>query len=101
MKVIKERLKILEELVKKYPINLPLNEVADFLDMNAEGLKAALMRGNAPFGFSYQKADKGNRVNIIPTVKFYLWYTNCNAQMVLGNDDLCLRAEAANESSSN
>ena len=101
MKLIKERLRLLEELVEKYPTIIPLAQAAAFLGMNAEGLKAALMRGNAPFGFSYQKTDKGNRVNIIPTVKFYLWYTNCSAQMVLKNDDLYLRAEVINESKSN
>ena len=86
MTVIKEQLKKLEDLINKYPIKLPLKEVADFLDMNVLGLRSALMRGNAPFGFAYQKDDGGNRVMIIPTVKFYLWYTNTTAQMVLGGD---------------
>ncbi|MBR2908057.1 MAG: hypothetical protein IKC26_10015 [Clostridia bacterium] len=83
MDAIKQQLERLEELVKKYPLKLPLRAVADFLGMNEEGLKAALMRGNAPFGFAYQKTDGAYRVIVIPTVKFYLWYTNCNAQMIL------------------
>ena len=83
IKVIIEKLKELDALVEKHPQKIPLSEAANFLDMNEEGLKAALMRGNAPFGFAYQKNDGAYRVMVIPTVTFYLWYTNCNAQMIL------------------
>lgn len=87
MRVIVEKLKQLEALVEKHPQKIPLSEAANFLDMNEEGLKAALMRGNAPFGFAYQKNDGAYRVMVIPTVTFYLWYTNCNAQMILKNEE--------------
>lgn len=83
MEEIKKKLEELEELVKKYPLKIPLREAALFLGMNEEGLKAALMRGNVSFGFGYQKEDKGNRVFIIPTVPFSLWYTNTNGRMFL------------------
>lgn len=80
---IKKKIEELEALVEKHPTKLPLAEVAVFLGMNDEGLKAALMRGNAPFGFAYQKEDGGYRVMVIPTVTFYLWYTNMNGRMVM------------------
>lgn len=83
MEIIRRQLEELENLVEQYPRKIPLSEAAKFLDMNEEGLKAALMRGNAPFGFAYQKNDGAYRVMVIPTVTFYLWYTNCNAQMIL------------------
>lgn len=83
MEAIRKKLQELETLVERHPQKLPLSEVAKFLDMNEEGLKAALMRGNAPFGFAYQKNDGAYRVMVIPTVTFYLWYTNSNAQMIL------------------
>lgn len=83
MDIIKKKLEELNALVKKYPLKLPLRAVVDFLGMNEDGLKAALMRKNAPFGFAYQKEDGGNRVMIIPTVTFYLWYTNTSAEMVM------------------
>lgn len=83
MEIIKKKIEELEALVEKHPTKLPLAEVAAFLGMNDEGLKAALMRGNAPFGFAYQKEDGGYRVMVIPTVTFYLWYTNMNGRMVL------------------
>ena len=83
MEIIRQQLERLEDLVKQYPRKIPLSVAAGFLDMNEEGLKAALMRGNAPFGFAYQKTDGAYRVMVIPTVTFYLWYTNCHAQMIL------------------
>ena len=88
MNDILKKLKELDDLVEKHPEKIPLSEAAKFLDMNEEGLKAALMRGNAPFGFAYQKTDGAYRVAIIPTVTFYLWYTNCNAQMIMRGDSL-------------
>lgn len=86
MGVVKEKLKELERLIEKHPLKIPLTEVANFLDMNKDGLLSALMRGNAPFGFAYQKDDGGYRVPVIPTVKFYLWYTNTNGQMVMSKE---------------
>ncbi len=83
---IRNQLVELEKIVEMHPQKMPLRVVANFLDMNEEGLKAALMRGNAPFGFAYQKEDGGNRVIIIPTVKFYLWFTNTNGRMLLSAD---------------
>lgn len=83
MEAIRKKLQELEALVEKNPQKIPLSEAAKFLDMNEEGLKAALMRGNAPFGFAYQKNDGAYRVMVIPTVTFYLWYTNCHGQMIL------------------
>ena len=85
METIKKKLEELEALVAKHPQKIPLKEAAEFLGMNVDGLTAALMRGNTPFGFAYQKADGGYRVPVIPTVTFYLWYTNTTAQMVLKN----------------
>ena len=83
MSVVLEKLRELEKLIEANPIRLPLRAVADFLDINEEGLKAALMRGNAPFGFAYQKTDGAYRVMVIPSVKFYLWYTNTTGQQVM------------------
>lgn len=83
MDQIKEKLQELEYLVKKYPGKMPLKVVAEFLEMNEDGLKAALMRGNVTWGFAYQKSDEGYRVMVIPTVTFYLWYTNSNAREIL------------------
>ena len=84
--VITERIGVLEALIEKYPLKIPLTKVAEFLDVNADGLMAALMRGNTPFGFAYQKQDGGNRVAVIPTATFYLWFTNINGVNVRTHD---------------
>ena len=86
MDIIKERLGALEQIVKSHPTQIPLRVAADFLNMNEEGLKVALMRGNAPFGFAYQKKDGGYRVPVIPTVTFYLWFTNTTGREIMSAD---------------
>ena len=92
-KTINQSIEKLEKLVLQYPTKIPLRAVAEFLEMNEEGLKAALMRRNAPFGFGYQKDDGGYRVFVIPTLTFCLWYTNCDAQMVLANSQTSVKVE--------
>lgn len=86
MDIIKERLAALEEIVRENPLQIPLSVAAKFLGVNAEGLKTALMRGNTPFGFAYQKKDGGYRVPVIPTITFYLWYTNTTGQEIMTAD---------------
>lgn len=83
---IKNRLKELENLIQEYPINIPIVKLAKFLGMNEEGLKAAAMRGNLPFGFGYQKDDGGYRVFVIPSVTFYCWFTNTSGRMILSEE---------------
>ena len=73
---ILEKISELHTILERYPHKMPLTVAADFLEMNTEGLMAALMRGNTPFGFAYQKQNGGNRVAVIPSATFYLWYTN-------------------------
>lgn len=83
MESIREMLARLSEIVKEHPVKIPLRVAADFLEMNEEALKSALMRGNAPFGFAYQLKDGGYRVPIIPTTLFYLWYTNTTGREIM------------------
>lgn len=83
MNVIEKKLNELEQIVEKYQDNIPVKVVADFLNMNEKGLKAALMRGNVSFGFGYQKTDEAYRVFVIPTVPFYLWFTNTQGRMIM------------------
>lgn len=78
-KMIKDQLDRLDELVKKHPVRLPIGDVAKLLGMDAECLRAALMSNSAPFGFGYQMREGAYRSMVIPTVPFYLWYTNGKA----------------------
>ena len=72
---VKESLKELYALIEANPRGIPVDDVAEFLNMNPNGLRAALMTGTAPFGFGYRKEKDGYRTFIVPTTQFYLWYT--------------------------
>lgn len=72
---IVEKLKELDELVEKYPQYIPINECADFLGAKKDGLRAAIENGKCPFGISWQCMGSVNRGFKIPTVTFYMWYT--------------------------
>lgn len=74
-KPIIERLDELEKLVEENPLYIDLEDVAAFLHMNAEGLRNSIERGWCPFGIGWQKNARGYRAFKIPTVTFYLWYT--------------------------
>ncbi len=65
----------LNALVENYPRYIPVPEVAKFLGANAEGLRHSIEHGQCPFGVSWKKTIHGNRAFKIPTLTFYLWYT--------------------------
>ncbi len=65
----------LNALVKEYPIYIPLPKVATFLGADAEGLRNSIEKGQCPFGIGWKKSNFGNKAFKIPTVTFYLWYT--------------------------
>lgn len=65
----------LNVLVKENPQYIPLPKLATFLGTNAEGLRNSIERGQCPFAIGWQKNDRGNKAFKIPTVTFYLWYT--------------------------
>lgn len=65
----------LQDLATKHPEYIPLPTVADFLGVNAEGLRYSIQKGNCPFGIFWQKTLHGNKAFKIPTATFFLWYT--------------------------
>ena len=73
---IKDRLSELNELVKKHPQYIPVTEAAKYIGANKEGLREMIFKGQCPFGIAWQKDIRGNRVFKIPTLKFYMWFTN-------------------------
>jgi hypothetical protein len=77
-KPVEDKLEALCALVEKHPDYLPLPEVAAFLGANAEGLRASIEQGRAPFGISWQKTARGNKAFKIPSTRFFLWYTGLN-----------------------
>ena len=72
---VEENLNDLMELCNKHPLKIPLTAAAEFLHVKADGLRSAAEKGQLPFGFAWQQDLAGNRAVCIPTVPFYLWYT--------------------------
>lgn len=70
---VAEKLQELDRLVEDFPLNIPIATLAKFLGMDANCLKASMEHGNCPFGLAW-KANS-NRGFKVPTVPFYLWYT--------------------------
>lgn len=72
---ITEKLEELYRLVETNPITLPLPEVAAFLGMDAESLRCSIEQNRCPFGLEWQRTIGGYRAFKIPTVPFFMWYT--------------------------
>ena len=74
--VIKDRLSELNNLINEHPQYIPVKDAAKYIGANTEGLREMIYKGQCPFGIAWQKDIKGNRVFKIPTLKFYMWFTN-------------------------
>ena len=69
--MLNQQLNGLSGLVERNPIYIPVNEVAAFLHVKADGLRASMEQGRCPFGFSWKLGDKCGYK--IPTLAFYNW----------------------------
>lgn len=78
-KPIELKLEELNHLVETHPLYIPVPELAKFLGADPSGLRASMEHGQCPFGFPWQKDQKGYRAFKVPTVPFYLWYTQGGA----------------------
>lgn len=61
------------EVVNKYPIYIPVAEVAAFLHMGPDALRASMEQNRCPFGFSWKLGDRNGYK--IPTIAFVSWLT--------------------------
>lgn len=74
---IKERLNELKALCEKYPIEIPLNEVAGYLHVKPESLRYAIMQGTCGFSaLAWRKPGGKNASYSIQTLPFYLSQVN-------------------------
>jgi hypothetical protein len=72
----------LNQLVEKYPKDIPVSAAADFLGMDGRSLKSYLMNPLNALGLDWKREKAANRGFHIPTAKFYLWYRNLNRKEV-------------------
>ncbi len=83
---VRESVEKLNELVQKYPIEIPLPEAAKFMGTKPESLRAAIDCGNFKPGYSWRREMAANKGYKIPTVPFYLWYmqSSVSAELIVG-----------------
>lgn len=72
---VADKLAALDLLVERNPVSIPATEAAEFLEMDPACLRSSIEKGSCPFGIAWQKEGRGYRGFKIPTVPFYLWYT--------------------------
>ena len=82
--VFTQKINQLNKICNEYPKNIPLNVLSEFLGYSATWLIYALENGKCPYGFASQ--GKGERrTACLPTLTFYMWYTNGNYRLFESN----------------
>lgn len=64
----------LEELIEKYPQQIPVAVASELMGVDPNNLRQAIQEGN--LGISWRKPGKLNRGFCIPTGKFVRWWLN-------------------------
>jgi hypothetical protein len=72
MEALREREKELKMLCEKYPVSIPLNEVAKYLHIKPENLRCAIAQGRVKGAISWSKPGCKNSAYSIQTLPFYL-----------------------------
>lgn len=72
---VEAKLMELVQIVEKHPQYIPVPELASFLGMDAACLRNSIEKGQCPFGLGWQRDERGYKGFKVPTVPFYLWYT--------------------------
>lgn len=76
---VTDKLQQLNQLAEKYPEDIPVSAVSNFLGCDGGSVRAYLMMPNS-FGMGWQKPGSANRGFFIPTAKFYTRYRNLLAK---------------------
>lgn len=53
--VLKPQVLELNQLIERYPVDIPLLKVAKFMHIDPDGLRRCIETGKCPFGISWQK----------------------------------------------
>lgn len=62
----------MKALITANPFYIPLTEVAQFLHVKPEALRASIDQGRCPFGFSWKLGERSGYK--IPTATFVAWF---------------------------
>lgn len=63
----------LDELVEKYPSNIPVKVLSDYIGCTPQSLRAAIMQSQV-FGLYYRQPGNKNYNFVVPTCVFLRWY---------------------------
>ncbi len=63
----------LDELIKNYPVSIPVSALADFLNCDSSSVRSAIE--NKVYGMAWRKPGKCRYAYLIPTAQFVRWYT--------------------------
>lgn len=70
---IKQRIAELNALCEKYPIEIPLIEVAKYLHVKPESLRMSIIQGTCGFSaLAWKKPGRQNSAFSVQTLPFYL-----------------------------
>lgn len=73
---MQERMRELTELCEKYPIEIPLTELANFLHIKPESLRLSIIQGTCGFcSFAWKRVGGTHYAFSVQTLPFYLAYT--------------------------
>lgn len=78
--IIEKRKTELDELIKEHPKAIPVPTLARFLGIDPTALRHSIMQGKSPFGMTYKLMGRTNNQFTVPTLQFYLWYTQGNVE---------------------
>lgn len=71
----------LSKLVEAHPEKLTVKDIAEFLKIDEDSVRAAIENG--VFGMAWRKSGAMNKAYSTPTAQFVWWYTGCDPLKVL------------------
>lgn len=75
------KLENLGKLVEAHPEKLTVKDIAEFLKIDEDSVRAAIESG--VFGMAWRKSGAMNKAYSTPTAQFVWWYTGCDPLKVL------------------
>ncbi len=78
---LNDKLESLGKLAEEHPEKLTVKDIAEFLKVDEDSVRAAIENG--VFGMAWRKSGAMNKAYSIPTAQFVWWYTGCDPLKVI------------------
>ena len=73
---LQERMETLQALCERYPIKIPVAEIARYYDTTPDTIGVMIKSGRCPFAVGFTREAKGRNTFLVSTMAFWLWETN-------------------------